>query len=211
MAILRNGVNTSTKQADQSAKRDAVIKQLYKDSLAIYWSKASLAKVTELITRYTDAGLPVPTILTEKLQYVVSQLPTNQCLYSSQAELDAQVQAGPNCHTVRVQQLSDLPKSSHLLYGLPKLTIQQKVERMRESDLAELENPPTIHRAPCVDLDAEIEKRRLERWNEYDACVAMNIKLSKPCACELDNKWTDQAWYESHAASGDCRSYKPWM
>jgi hypothetical protein len=112
MAILRNGVNTSTKQADKSAKRDAVIKQLYKDSLAIYWSKGSLAKITELITRYTDAGLPVPTIITEKLQSVVSQLPTNQCLYSSQAELDAQVQ------------------------------VQAGVERMRESDLAEDSTSP---------------------------------------------------------------------
>jgi hypothetical protein len=146
MAILRNGVNTSTKQADKSAKRDAVIKQLLSDSLAIYWkSKVSLAKITELITRYTDAGLPVPTILTEKLTSVVSQLPTNQCLYSSQAELDAQMQA----------------------------------------------TTTTIFRAPCVHLTVEEQQA--------------------PCACEDDDKWTDQDWYEVHAASGDCRSYKPWM
>ena len=163
MAILRNGVNTSTKQADQSAKRDAVIKQLYKDSLAIYWSKVSLAKITELITRYTEAGLPVPTILTEKLQSMVSQLPTNQCLYSSQAELDAQVQAGVGRHRVRVQQLESLSKPNFF----------QKVERMRESDLAE--------------------------------------DSTSPCACEVDDKWADQDWYEVHAASGDCQSYKPWV
>ena len=191
MPILRNGVNTSTKQADQAAKRDAVIKQLYKDTLAIYWSKASLAKVTELIIRYTDAGLPVPTILTEKLQSVVAQLPTNQCLYSSQAELDAQVQAGPNCHSVRVEQLSDLPKSSHLLNGLSKFTIQQKVERMRESDLAELQKPPTIHRAPCVDLAVE--------------------EAENSCTCQINDNWADEAWYKIHASSGACRAYKPWI
>jgi hypothetical protein len=154
MAILRNGVNTSTKQADKSAKRDAVIKQLLSDSLAIYWkSKVSLTKIAELITRYTDAGLPVPAILTEKLQSVVAQLPTNQCLYSSQAELDAQMQAGVGRHRVRVQ---------------------QKVERMRESDLAE-------------------------------------DSTTSPCACEVDDKWADQDWYEVHAASGDCCAYKPWI
>jgi hypothetical protein len=81
MAILRNGVNTSTKQADKSAKRDAMIKQLVSDSFAIYWTrKVSLAKITELITRYTDAGLPVPTILTEKLQYVFTDLRRNWML-----------------------------------------------------------------------------------------------------------------------------------
>jgi hypothetical protein len=192
MPVLRNGVNTSTKQADQAAKRDAVIKQLYKDSLEIYWSKVSLAKVTELITRYTDAGLPVPTILTDKLQYVISQLPTNQCLYSSQAELEAQAKAGPNCHSVRVQQLSDLPKSSlEYFQSLPNLSFQQKLERMRESELAELQNPPTIHRAPCVDLAVE--------------------EAENSCTCQINDKWADEAWYKIHAASGACRSYKPWI
>jgi len=199
MAILRNGVNTSTKQADKSAKRDAVIKQLYKDTLAIYFTlasykrKGSLAKLTELIIRYTDAGLPVPTILSEKLHDVISELPKNQCLYSSQAELDAQAKAGPNCHSVRVKQLSDLPKTSgEYFQSLPKLSFQQKVERMWEADLAKMENtPPAIHRASCVDLTVEQQQVL--------------------CACEVNDKWADQDWYKKHAASGDCCAYKPWI
>ena len=34
---------------------------------------------------------------------------------------------------------------------------------------------------------------------------------SGPCACELDDKWADDKWYQTHASSGQCHAYKPWI
>jgi hypothetical protein len=76
--------------------------------------------------------------------------------------------------------------------GRRRVRVQQKVECIRESDLAKMENTPAaIQRAPCVVLTVEEQQ--------------------SPCACEDDDKWTDQDWYEVHAASGDCCAYKPWI
>ena len=36
-------------------------------------------------------------------------------------------------------------------------------------------------------------------------------KLSGPCACEVDDKWADDKWYQTHASSGKCHAYKPWI
>jgi hypothetical protein len=54
-----------------------------------------------------------------------------------------------------------------------------------------MQKPPAIQRAPCVELTVEEQQG--------------------PCACEIDDKWADQDWYEVHAASGDCCAYKPWV
>ena len=50
----------------------------------------------------------------------------------------------------------------------------------------------------------------LEEQEEEEAWVRPPC-MKTVCACEVDDKWADQDWYEEHASSGDCHAYKPWI